>query len=89
MVAEGVHRREENRVSHQDLFSTLGMEVQSEERPQQIACYRDGDELEGLGIEKRKLKFTYLFCWPTCFSGMLGWRVPRESLLKLFFSWDN
>lgn len=53
MVAEGVHRRQKNRVIHQDLLSTLGMEVESEEGPQQIAFYRDGDETEGLDIEKR------------------------------------
>lgn len=53
MVAEGVHRRQENRVIHQDLLSTLGMEVKSEEGPQQTAFYRDGDETEGLDIEKR------------------------------------
>lgn len=37
--ADGVHRREEIRVFHQDLLSPLGMWAEGEERPQHMACY--------------------------------------------------
>lgn len=74
---------------HQDLFSALEMRTQCEGRPLQVGCYRSGDETEGSNMEKRRetedLKLTYLLHCPTCFSGRLGWRVPREHLLELGF----
>lgn len=41
---EGVHKRGESRVCHQGLCSSLGTRAESEERPQQLVCYRAGDE---------------------------------------------
>lgn len=45
-----VLRRKVCRVFHQDLFSPLGMVAESEKRPQQMVCYRPGDEPEGLDV---------------------------------------
>lgn len=49
-------------------------------------CYRVGDEDGGLDLEDRRdredLKFLYLLCWLTCFSGKLEWLVPGGCLLE-------
>lgn len=37
---------------YQDMFSPLGMGTDSEERLQQVVCYRDGDETEGLDLQE-------------------------------------
>lgn len=59
-----------------DLLSPLEMEAESEERAQQVACYRTADETGGLFLEERRenkdLKFAYILRWPTCFSGRTG-----------------
>lgn len=40
-----------------------------------------------VGFEERRegedLKLAYLLCWLAYFSGMLGWQVSRECLLKV------
>lgn len=43
--AEEVHGEEGKRVFHQDLLIFLGVGAESEERPQQIVCYRAGVRL--------------------------------------------
>lgn len=50
--SEGVHRRAESSVFHQDLLSLLGMEAESEERPL-VICSRAGMRL-GDWIRRRK-----------------------------------
>lgn len=50
----------------------------------QVVYHRAGNESGSLGTEESEdLKLTYLLCWLTCVSVRLGWRVLRESLLKL------
>lgn len=70
-----------------DLLSPLEMGAESEERAQQVACYRTADETRGLFLEERRenkdLKFGYILSWPTCFSGRIGWWAPGECLLEL------
>lgn len=53
-VTKGIHRREKSSVLHQDPFSTLRIEAESEERLQQVVCYRAGHETGRLGIEKKR-----------------------------------
>lgn len=77
----GVHKRNESRVFHQYLFSPWEYGEESEQKSQQIACYRAQDETGGLDMEQRWEM--YLPCWPICFSGRPSWQVPRESLLEL------
>lgn len=51
----GVHRKEESRVLQQDLLSPLGLGAESEEKLQQLVCYRDGDRTGwGLDWEERR-----------------------------------
>lgn len=75
-------------VFHQGLLSPLGMEAESEERPQLLVCHRAGDEARRLATEERResqdLTLTCHPCWLPCFSGRLGQQVPRESLLELW-----
>lgn len=50
--AEGLHRRVESRVFHHDLASLWGMGPESEERSNEVVCYRAGDdsaELDSVG----------------------------------------
>lgn len=64
-----------------------GMGPENKERSLQKFCYRDGAETGDLDMEERRqaenLDLAYLLHCSTCFSGRLGWRVPREWLLKL------
>jgi hypothetical protein len=56
-VVKGVHRREKSSMPHQDFFSLLRMEAASEERLQQVVCYRAGHETGILDTEKgRRVK---------------------------------
>ena len=47
----GSHRREEIRVYYQSLLSPLGLGAESEERSQQVLCYRAGNVSGGLDLE--------------------------------------
>ena len=47
MRTDSIHRRNENRVFHQDLLSPLGMRAENKERPGQVVCYRAGDDTGG------------------------------------------
>lgn len=53
--------------------------------PQQGVCYKVGNET-GDWVWRRggseDLKIACLLCWPACFSGKLGWQIPRKSLLE-------
>lgn len=51
VVGSGACGREESRVLYQDLFSSLGMETESEERPRHIP-YRAGDKTRRFYLEK-------------------------------------
>lgn len=68
-------------------ISLLGMRPRSEQRPKHLVCYRAGDETRGSDMEETRededLKTSCLCCWPTCFSGRLGWQILRASLLEL------
>lgn len=57
------------------------MGTESEDRPPKVVCYKAGSELGELGLGKRFI--SYLLLWPACFSGRLGWWVPREYSLEL------
>lgn len=70
---EGVQGWEESSVFHQDLLSPLGMRAESEERPQQVACCRAGDEAGGLDMQRERPEAHYLLSWPSCFPGGLSW----------------
>lgn len=63
------------------------MGADSEEKPQQVVCYKTGHEIGGVGFVGEEgsedLKLAYLLSWPTSFSGKVSWRVYRESLLDL------
>jgi len=39
---------------YQYLLSSLGMRIESEGRPQQVVCYRAGDEPGGFDMEERR-----------------------------------
>lgn len=69
MVGEGVHRRKESRLFHQDLLSALGIGAKSEKR------WSATQLLMRLGIMEGAVKT----CQPACFAG----QVPREWLLRL------
>lgn len=59
-----VHRTEEHRVYHKDMFNSLEIWAKSEERPQYVVYYRAADETETLDLEERResgnLKLAYL-----------------------------
>lgn len=44
--------REESRVFYQDLLNHLEIRTESEEKPQNVVCYRAGDEPWGLDLEE-------------------------------------
>lgn len=79
--SERVHKKKESKVFYQCLLSHLRIEIESEEKPQQIICYRAGDRTGRLDVEKMSgsdsLKLTSLLCWLSCFSGRPGGCVPR------------
>lgn len=64
------------KVCGQGLLSPLGMGTEREQRPQQVACYRAGDESGGLDLEERRgsghLKLAYRLPWLTWLTGSQG-----------------
>lgn len=50
----GDPQKEENRVFHTDLLSSLITGVKSEERTQQALCYRTGEETGGSDLEESR-----------------------------------
>lgn len=52
-----------------------------------VPCYRAEGKNGKLDVEDRRgnenPKLAYLLHWPDCFSGRLGWPVPKENLLEL------
>ena len=72
-----VHRKEDIRVSHQDLLNPLGMGSQGKEGPPQEVCYRARDVIWGL--DWRKGGEVKICTQPTC----LGLWVPTKCLLEL------
>lgn len=56
-------------------------------RLQHVVCYRAGHKMKALDVKVRKesedLKFDHVPTYPTCFSGRLGSKVPRECPLGL------
>lgn len=85
-----VLRRKVCRVFHQDLFSPLGMGAESEKRPQQMVCYRPGDEPEGLDVggggKSEDLWLTSLLPWLE-WPGFPWRRVPMEESSNACWSW--
>lgn len=67
---------------HQDLLNHLGMGAESEKKPEQVVCYRDGDETEGLDLEERSkiLKLAYLFLWQVWLAGSQEMPVGARGL---------
>lgn len=70
MGSEGAQRKKESMVFHQDQLSGLGIGVESEEKPWQVACSRAVDGAEELDLDERSgnknLKLTF------CYSGQLA-----------------
>lgn len=58
----GVYRREESRVGHQDLVSSLRMKVEREKRLELMVCCRAGDRGIRLGAEEGS-ENVYLIHW--------------------------
>ena len=52
VLAEVVHRMEENGVFYKGLLNSLGMEAGSEERLQQVVCYKTKDEIQELDLKE-------------------------------------
>lgn len=72
---EVVHRKEESKMSYQDLLRPLRMGAEMEERPQMQCDTELGIKWVDLDIENgrknKDLKPTYMFHRLTCFSGRL------------------
>lgn len=90
-VPEGVHRMEESRAFHQDLLSPLEVGSESEMRPQQMVCYRAGEQPEGLdkGMEGKErgrkgedLKLSSLLPW-------LEWPESSHGMPVGVGGWDK
>lgn len=77
----GSKRGSKTGYSNRICLASQGMGTEGEERPPKVVCNRAGGELEELDLGKRYI--SYLLLWPACFSGRLGWWVPREYSLEL------
>ena len=76
----GIHRREGRRVFHQDLLNPLVIGQRERKCLIRDSATELGNKAGGLDLEDRRdredVKLLYLFCWPACFSGRLGWLDP-------------
>lgn len=86
-VSEEVHRREESWVFRQDQLSAQRKGTKSEERPQQVVCYRAGNETGGLDMEERRgvkiQKFTCPLHWPSGYCGRFDQLADSKRKLEL------
>lgn len=51
-MPEGILKREESRMFHNDLCNTLGMWMEHE-MPEELICYRGGNEIGDIVLKKR------------------------------------
>lgn len=83
--AKEVHGEEGKRVFHQDLLISLGMGAESEERPQQIVCYRAGRETRELDLgERRESEDLQPACFPALLPPQCDWHILN---MKSVFSY--
>lgn len=80
LVVEGVHRKNENRVCHQNLHGSLGTGTEMVESPQQGVWYRAGDEAGALDLEQRRESED---CLPTSLTCVVN-RFPGMCTYVLF-----
>lgn len=77
----------------QDLLSTLGVETESEERPQQVICCRTVDETGGLDVEEKRqsedLKVASLLHWLINLLVWQGWLLGSQGMVHGVSGWDN
>lgn len=52
--ADALHRREESKLFHEDLFIPLQIRQTVRKKPQQLVFYTAGEGIEGLCMEARK-----------------------------------